>query len=603
MATVRELITKLIFKVDDSSQKAAESAGDEATRAAKRAGEGWTNFTARIGLAIQGLQQIGRVAKAAFNTIIGGFISTADAAAKSARALGENADELQRLGFAVQIHGGTQKGLETGLKTLTKRMRDATLGLKTQKDAFAEVGIGIDQLRGKKASEVFRLIADGMQNIENPARRAALAQEFFGRQGITLVNALAAGGKEIDRLGRRFDELGGTIDKSGRERAEKAADAFLMLKVAAQGFRNRIAAAVLPALTGMVERFTAFISDSARVAKALEIVKLAAKILGSVLATLAAKQIAGLIAGAALWVKSLFTMTAATNTATIASRALGLALGLLKATGILLIAAAVQDLFKLFTGGESTIAKALGPEGAKELKATLLEMGKAFKSVLKELAPVLAKLLKGIAPMIPVLTKILAFVGKLLVKAIKVVITGVRAIAAGFGVVKSVVFTIAAAIRAPAQAIASMISKVREWAKELGIVGKIAKVIALPFKAVQAVINGIREAWRWIVEKWDRVKSALGLTTFAATARKVALTTGPGPAPAPGAAAAAAARPPTGATAPAPVVNMSANITNNVSGAGLNSEELATRVTFLSEQAQKRAQGEMLRQAMADIKR
>jgi hypothetical protein len=354
----------------------------------------------------------------------------------------------------------------------------------------------------------------------------------------------------------------------------------------------------------MVERFTAFISDSARVAKALEIVKLAAKILGSVLATLAAKQIAGLIAGAALWVKSLFTMTAATNTATIASRALGLALkGLLKATGILLIAAAVQDLLKLFTGGESTIAKALGPEGAKELKATLVEMGKAFKSVLKELAPVLAKLLKGIAPMIPLLTKILAFVGKLLVKAIKVVITGVRAIAAGFGVVKSVVFTIAAAIRAPAQAIASMINKVREWAKELGIVGKIAKVIALPFKAVQAVINGIREAWRWIVEKWDRVKSALGLTTFAATARRVALTTGPGPAPAPGAAAAAAARPPTGATAPAPVVNMSANITNNVSGAGLNSEELATRVTFLSEQAQKRAQGEMLRQAMADIRR
>lgn len=583
MATpVRELITRFVFQVDRGSATRADAAGESAKRAGERAARGWVDFTARIGLAINGLREIGRIGSRAFKTIISGFIETADASAKNARALGENADELQRLGFAVQIHGGSQKGLEVGLKTLTKRMRDATLGLKTQKEAFAEVGIGIDQLRGKKASEVFRLIADGMSGIQDPARRAALAQELLGRQGITLVNTLAAGGAEIDRLGKRFDKLGGTIGAEGRARAEKAADAFLMLKVALQGVRNRIAIALLPRLTEMAEKFAAWASDGDRVAKVLEAIKLGARVLGSILATMAAKQIAGLVAAMGQWVVGLFAVDAANKKAALSTRLLGGALGLLKATGILLVAAALQDLFKLATGGQSEIAKALGPESAKEMKAALTEIGGVLKDVLKQAAPLLADLLKAVKPLIPMFAKIAKVLVTIVGGALKGFITGIQLIRGGVDVIRRAWDTVSNAVGVVAD--------------KLSIMQPIADAIALPFKAIGKVIQAAKDALNWLQDKWDQLRGFFGVKFRGKAAAFTVPTTGPA------ASAAATAGPGQGATAPAPAPNVT-NTTVNISGAGLNSPELAARIQQESEAARRAAEAAKLRQAAAAIGR
>lgn len=499
--SVRDLITRLIFKVDKRSQSTAERAGEATKQAAVKASEGWTTFTARIGLAIAGLQAIGRVAKRVFTTIIGGFITTADAIAKTSRAIGVNADEFQRLSFAVQIHGGTQKALEVGLKTLTKRMRDASLGLKTQKEAFAEVGISVDQLRGKDAGQVFRMIAKGMERVPTQARRAALAQELLGKKGIALTNTLNAGGAELDRLGKRFEALGGLIDKSGRERAEKAADAFLELKTAATGFRNRIATALLPSLTALVERFTNFIGDGDRVTRMLETVRLGAQLLGSVLATLAARQLVGVVAGFARYVVGLFAVDAANKKTAISTRILSGALGLLKATGILLIAAALQDLFKLATGKESEIAKALGPAGAEDLKRVVLELGGILKGLLKELAPALADLLKAIAPLIPPLAKVLAFLGRVAAVIAKAIVVGLRLVMRLFRSIGVVAGDIASGIKSAWDGtIGAVIDQIGDWISALGGVKRIGELILVPFEAIKDAIQFVIDKIRTVVK-------------------------------------------------------------------------------------------------------
>jgi hypothetical protein len=283
-----------------------------------------------------------------------------------------------------------------------------------------------------------------------------------------------------------------------------------------------------------------------------------------------------------------------------------------------LIAAAVQDLFKLFTGGESVIGKALGPEGAKDMKAVLAELGTAFKTVLKDLAPVLADLLKAIAPLIPIIAKILAFVGKVLVKAIKLVIGGFKAVgrvvrdigkAAGDVVdfIKAGWSGLVAGMRAGVETVLEPIRLIKA-----AFVAVINFVRAIWQKAMDFLFRQLERFQNFAIRTANRITKLFGLdiekgmrelrkktrlrAAKVAPAPEIAQPTGAGRA---AIAAAAAATP---KAPPPPAINVTANNVNNISGAGLNSEELAQRVTQLSETSQRRMQAEQLRQAMADIK-
>ena len=517
MATVRELVTRLIFRTE--GERAAEQTGERVKAAGQAAAGGWRRFSAEIGLAITGLQQMGRVARGAFDAIVGGFVRTTDAQAKLSRGLGLQIQELQAWQFAAQDAGIASNDINAALGKLGRRIQDAVDGNKDARKAFRDLGVSLTDSAGKTrgVQDVMLQLADGFAKLGPGAKRTALSMKFFEESGAKFIPLLGEGADGLRKTFARFRELGGAVDQSGAKLAESFNRRLLEARTALTGVRNRIAVAVLPALTDLLKRFAAWASDGERVKRVTEAIKLAAQVLGSVLATLAAQRVVGLVASLGAWVKGLFAVDVASKRAALSTRLLAGAMGLLKATGILLIAAALQDLFKIATGGESVIARALGPEGAKGLRDALVQIGGIVGEVFRQLAPVLAEIIKAIAPLIPILAKVIGFIAKGLVIALKIVAGIIKVIVAAIREMRPLweaIGSVAKAVFGSIKTIwdstfGAIISGLKSIGIDLKSLKPIAMALAIPFKIIGAVIFAIRDAIKFVIDKLSDAREVL----------------------------------------------------------------------------------------------
>lgn len=590
MATpVRELITRLVFKVDKDSATRADSTGESVKKAGKKAAEGWQDVSARFGLAIDGLKKMGEIARGVFNALIGGFAKTADAQGKLASAIGIGVQELGAWQFAAQGAGIETTDINTALGKFGRRMQDAISGNQDARKAFKDLGITIADLKNPTLGIQgnMKKLADGFAKLGPGAKRTALSMKFFEESGLKFVPLLANGSKGLDEAFEKFRKLGGGTDEAGAKIAANFNDKVLEATTAIKGLRNRIAVRLLPTLTAMVDKFTAFVTNGDRVAKVLDVIKLAARVLGSILATMAAKQLVAVVASMGLWIKSLFTVSVASKQAALGTRILAGATralsAALKTTGILLIAAALQDLFSLVVGKKSVIGEALGAEGAEGLKGAVTDIARALKSILALLAPVLS-----------VIIKIAAVV-------IKGIVLGFQAIPAVLKRVGALANQAAGVVRDGWNAtIGAIVGFVERLIDKLEQVGQIARLILIPFQVIRRAIGGIitffTNALDAVRKGINRAAKFLGLGGD--VVKTVALSEDIGR----GAAATSAAAAPT-AAAGAAAGPTTMNVTNNISGAGLDSAELGARIGQVSGETLKRLESEKLRQAAANIGR
>lgn len=525
MAILRELVTVFDFKVDKAGLEAGVRAGEGARNKMATATRSAAKFTAQLGLVAQGFGAMRDFAKRAFDLIIGGFAKTADETAKTARSLGINIERLQELQFAAQISGASANDVSKALKTLAKRARGASQGLKAPKAAFEAVGVSVTDAEGKLRSldEILKDIAQGTKRLKNPTEKAALAQELIGKSGVNLINFLNEGRSGINRLAKDFQGLGAAITEKAANKAEAFNDEMLRTKLAMQGIRNTLAAQLLPALTSGLRRFANWISVGDRVERILRAVRFAAKTAGLVISSIVTKKIIAL----------LFSFGSAVAAQVGALRAMGAAALLARArmalllTGpLLLLLAVAQDLFKLFKGEKSVIAEALGQEGAKELKESFIAIGKVLKDAFKALAPVLAEVLKAIAPLIPILAKVIVILAKIAAFAIKFLIGAFRAV--GKAIVKvfkflaklwnGVIKVMAKAIGGLAKGFRKFVNFVRTvfdtlksiWTSVVGAMGKALKpvrtAIATLIKPFRVIVKAVKAAWNGLV---DFIKNAI----------------------------------------------------------------------------------------------
>ena len=438
MATLREIITRFGFKVDkagltraNSGMRQLQTQTQKTGRAARVTGQAF----AGIGTAIlaQGLQQ----ARRAVGFLTTDFAASTDAAAKQARALGISIGSLQRLQFASKIAGASQKDVSTGLRVLAKRLRDARNGLSTAKLAFAEVGISAKSLKGQKLDVVFKRLANRFAGISDPATKAALAQELFGRGGLALVNTLNLGSQGITKLGDRAKRLGIVLSAQAAAKAEKFTDSMLEAKSAVKGIRNVLAGELLPKITALATKFANFIATGDNLAKTVARVKIAAKALAAVFTVLTLAKFGPL----------------------------GVVLGI--------IALLVKQLLK-------------GKEGMKALK----EIGAAFATLSKALAPIFAQLVNAVKPLLPVFVQLIGAVAKVLALM-------VQALGPAFVLVIKVVAEVFAFVIKGAVALFKFLGKV--WKKIVGVMRPTIRALGAAFKAVgsvvTSVVGGIRSAF------------------------------------------------------------------------------------------------------------
>lgn len=153
---------------------------------------------------------------------------------ETAQQLGVTTDALQELRYAGQQQGITQESMDASLAKLTKTMGEAAAGGKTQAAVFADLSkkIGVDILRSAKdAGDAIPLIADALAKIPDPAARARIETELFGRAGQKLDTLLAGGSAAVNALRDAAHDLGIVLSEKELQDADKLADKLAELKM------------------------------------------------------------------------------------------------------------------------------------------------------------------------------------------------------------------------------------------------------------------------------------------------------------------------------------------------------------------------------------
>lgn len=147
--------------------------------------------------------------------------------------LGVTTKDLQVYRFAASQVGIEQEAMDKALAKLTRTMGEARDGAKGPADAFKELGklIGRDIVaESRSAGDAIPLIADALSKIEDPARRARLEVDLFGKSGQQLDTLLAGGRGQIDELRGAAERLGIVLSDKLINQADEAADKMGLLK-------------------------------------------------------------------------------------------------------------------------------------------------------------------------------------------------------------------------------------------------------------------------------------------------------------------------------------------------------------------------------------
>ena len=184
------------------------------------------------------------------------FGSMGDQVAKMAKRTGLSVEALSELRFAASQTGTSLEALETGFRRMQRSIYDAGRGLSTQTDALADLGLTYEDLAGLSPEEQFKKLAEAISRVEDPTRKAALAQALFGRAGTQLLPLFAQGAKGIEALQAEARRLGLTMSGEDAKAAEEFTDALDALwKVVKMGVFN-VGAALAPVLQQVAETFT-----------------------------------------------------------------------------------------------------------------------------------------------------------------------------------------------------------------------------------------------------------------------------------------------------------------------------------------------------------
>lgn len=144
--------------------------------------------------------------------------------------LGNQADKLgtsfkfiQVLETAAERSGNSIGGLSASFNRFLRAVDDANSGSDKAVKAFERIGISSADLASKKPEEIYKAMAIGITQIEDPAARAGIAIDLLGRSGLDLIPTFKqitnserdleryfAVLSEVDKI--RLDNFGNSVD-------------------------------------------------------------------------------------------------------------------------------------------------------------------------------------------------------------------------------------------------------------------------------------------------------------------------------------------------------------------------------------------------------
>lgn len=194
---------------------------------------------------------------------VSGVVAAAKAGLEYASSLGEVAQQLGVTSTDLQTFRavGLEAGIATeemdkGLAKLTLSIGKAANGAKQQVETFRELGIAVRDNTGRvrTAGEIIPKLADALAKIKDPATRARIEVELFGKTGQKLDTLLAGGSKAIDNIADAYRKFGAILTPEQIKKADEAADTLQRLKTIMSGKIAGWVADAAPAIVTLIQK-------------------------------------------------------------------------------------------------------------------------------------------------------------------------------------------------------------------------------------------------------------------------------------------------------------------------------------------------------------
>jgi hypothetical protein len=217
--------------------------------------------------AISGAQLFGQIASAA-SQAVRSLISfgqsqaqVIDDTSKLAARLGMTYGELAGLALAGDLAGVSMETIGAAVTKADVAFVRAAEGSRTAADAFASIGLSIDNLQGMTAAERFDAIAAAIAALPTEAQRAEAAVQLFGRAGAQLLPLFAGGAEGIAQARAEAERFGLTLTGMQGQNVESMNDAFTRAQAAIQGVVQQVVAYLAPAIDSVTTAFSDMIGD------------------------------------------------------------------------------------------------------------------------------------------------------------------------------------------------------------------------------------------------------------------------------------------------------------------------------------------------------
>ena len=159
---------------------------------------------------------------------------------EQAAALGVSTGALQEFRFAATQVGLSTEQMDAALGQFSKRLGAAELSGKGPfVAALKEIGLSLDDLKGKSETQQIGLIADGINKIGSAAQQNALQVQFFGKAGQATATLLQSGSAGIAAFADEARKLGVVLSESEIAKADETADKLAKLNYVIEAQKNK----------------------------------------------------------------------------------------------------------------------------------------------------------------------------------------------------------------------------------------------------------------------------------------------------------------------------------------------------------------------------
>ena len=193
---------------------------------------------------------------AASTVAIKQFAAMGDEVQKMALRTGFSTEALSELRHAAEIGGTSLSSVEKAVKRMSGTILDAQDGLETYVRAFRHIGIEVEQFQGLNPEQQFLLIADALGKVEDATKKAAIAQDIFGRAGTEILPMLTG---DLKDLREEAHKLGIVFDQEAADSAANLNDELTRLDASLKSLKFAFAKEMAPAVTSFITSLGQFI--------------------------------------------------------------------------------------------------------------------------------------------------------------------------------------------------------------------------------------------------------------------------------------------------------------------------------------------------------